>query len=412
MTIYRFNSTIDNIARIFTVIAIAVLPFSPVLNNFFVISIVLTLFGGQLTEKYQIACSYKMNWAAVVLILLLGIGLFYNPYGLGMGLHYFKKYLHILITPLFLIPLFINPWWRRFALNAFLLGAVVSVITWFAILLFFPHVNNYNPYDPISYSMYLAFVSFVLLHRFCEEKNYRIFYLTSLILIVYCLFFVNVERTGMLVFVCLLAVGGLQRWKIKGLILASIFATILASGFYLTSSTMRHRVNEGIQEATSPVVTSSSSIGLRELFFKYGIAHVKQSPLFGHGTGLYLGGQKLAAGMIPQSDLNNRTQTTENSYLNFTLQIGLVGLIALLFWIILQYYESFRLAKNERFLAQGIITSFVVASFCGPVFIMNLSASLYILMLTVLISARKVYTDSECNVADLRVANNFKTLWV
>lgn len=382
---YSFHSKLDDMARYLTLFSLACIPFSPFLNRFFVAASVLTMVGGKFKEKMQIVCSYLMNIPALLLLLLLTLGLFYNPYGFSFAFHYYIKYVHLFFA-IFLIPIFIEKKWRRRAINTLIWAATFSAIIHIIVSFHIFDVYPIKLRGPLPYSTYLAFTAFVILNRMIDEIEYRMLYLACILVLLYVLYYLNIERTGMLVFVCLLVLLGYQRknWKgLAGMILLTLVAVI---GVYFTSTTVYTRVHSAIQEIKTYQIdpTQDSSMAWRLLAIKYSLEHLSQRPWFGYGTGLYSDGHAQA----PDPTMQNHLKTTENTYLQIALQIGLVGLIVLLIWIAMQFYESRYLPKQDRILTQGIIVSFVIANFCFPVLQGNLSAIFYFLMIAILFAGK------------------------
>lgn len=388
----EFVSKFDWLARFFTLLGIFALPFSPTINNGFVVGAIFALLGGRLVEKWQIAFSYKMNQAAIILLVLLAVGMFYNPYGLGMGWHYFYKYAHRFLAPFVVLPLFIAPVWRKRALDWVLIGSILSVIVY---LLGYWHVVSptlilprapINFFEPNPYAMYIAFASFLLLQRIFGDASWRrYFYIASYAVMFYWMFFVNFERAGMLIMLGLIGLFVLQRRGLFAALVASASLLVIGTALYFASPVVQRRARGVVSDIEKYAVHPKSSMGYRITLAKYSLAHIEQAPWFGHGTGLYSqgeGGRKIDPTMLQQ------TVTPENTYLHMALQIGLVGLAVFLFWILMQCYEWRFLPELERHAAQAVVLLIALDGFSVPAFSPNLPGTLYLVMLAVLYAAK------------------------
>lgn len=395
-----FNTSLDKVARVFAYIGLASLSFSIFFSNFLIVAAILCFFGKNLREKLNFIWSFKINQLGIVLVLFLGIGIFHSVAGEAVGWHEFIKYSYKIMGLMLLMPLFIEEKHRQRALTALLVFPVFFVIV-FSILHGFNELSVLNGYNfsewyhwqetlfksiapPIEFSILVSFVGFLLINRCLEKKTpYWIFNLFLFVLTTYFLFFVNVERTGMLVFFSLMILLGWQRLEGKYFFLFIGLAIAALEIVYLSSSIFEERIiailNDFHQYQQGNIQTS---MGVRTTFLKYSLLGIKQHPYIGFGLGSFpwvyqhLGGPLL----VDPSTLGD----PHNSYLNLTLQAGIGGVLIFVAWILLQFRESKWLPLSEKYIVQGLILSYALSSFFIDAFIRRYSALVYLSLLYVL----------------------------
>ena len=397
-----FNSKVDLLARYLILIGIFFIPLSPTFSGLITVGSILTLFGGQLREKFHLIFQYKMNYIVILLMVLFTIGVFYNPYGWREGLHHVHKYYATFVVLFLSLPLFLEAQWRRKAVNTLIASAIISgiiyctqkyhLVPWQLLL----HKDFSGLLNSIVYSIFIAFSCFVLLNRLFDEQRFRFYYLLAFLFLTFLLFFVNYERTGMLVFLALVVLFGYQRFGIKGLLLGCFTSALLFLFFYSTSHTMRQQVQKGVVEAQLHKVSDTTSIGLRLTFLKYGLQLVKAHPFFGMGTGLYTVGIGHFQHKVDDT-LNNGRVNPENSYLHIALQIGIVGLAVFLLWIATQINASRYLPTYEQRLVQGLIVTMVISNFCIIAFYLNGTSLLYASFLAIFFASHNQITGRQTN---------------
>lgn len=386
----------EKTARGLFFISIFFLPLSPTLNNLFLPAVALMCCSNKERNKFKWLTGYSMCWLGLAFLILYAIGIIYNHYSVCISLKSFWKEAHRFLA-LFAIPLFIDENTRRTAIHALIWGAVYSavmvIMQYFDLVTWFIFLRNQNELYPIAtgipYSIFLAFVSFIVLNQILDSKDGRYTKFGVLSLLIYVLFFINLERTGMLVFFALLILVCWQRMQGKSLIAGIIAVMLFSLAIYVVSPIVHQRINQAIQEAAAYDSTqrSRTSIGIRLAMAHYSVALIKQNFWFGKGTGGYSTAKER---IFLDPSLQNGSINPENSYLRTALQLGIIGLAAFLLWLIATWQNTHYLALTERRLAQGLILSFVISNFCITAFLINMTAGLYFVMLTVLFGARRI----------------------
>ncbi len=204
--------------------------------------------------------------------------------------------------------------------------------------------------DPQYFSAYIILVLPVILYRLrmaVGSIKYLYLLIASLVLVSLGLSF---TKGAWIVGFIELAIWGLFIDR-KVLVVLSAVVVLGIAGLSLTSG---HRLSEkGLLEQ----YRDSDSIRIR--LWKFGIIHLKDSPIFGIGYG-----RKNFATVYPEffkKDIQHFH--THNTFLNIGLELGIPGLIALiwLFWAILKsLWKDWRDRLNEnRILSFAIFVSVV-----------------------------------------------------
>lgn len=399
-----WNSPIDCVARICTLIGIFFIPISITCSLSIIIASVLTLFGGHLKEKVSIIFQYTMNWIAVVLIIMLAFGMFHNVISLKESWPIFLKYSHKIFFMLFIIPLFLNTYWRQAALNTLIASAIfTSVLMIFSYLKIIYLPNLFNSHiaihvDPISLSILTAFVIFLLTNRVIDAPKRRILNTVMTLFLIFFLYYINIERTGMIIGLTRMALLLIQRLKWKGLLATFMAIPIMATGLYVTSTAVYTRTNvaiNDIKEGWHAKQQQYTSLSLRIAFAKKTIQLIKQRPWFGYGTGSFPSVYKTTRG--PMLTPHGRLKHPHNSFLHIAMQIGLIGLAVFLVWLISQYIELTHLPKPEQYLAMGLLITFTMSCLSVSAFLHHHNALFYMTFAAILFASK---FDPQANTSD------------
>lgn len=391
------------LARIMAIIAIFSLALSPnIVKITLPAAVVFSLLSGNWQKKYQLFKKNSVVILAVILVLLFAIGTLYSKAPFSQIAAGFFKYTKILYL-LFLLPLFAEQKWRNIATNTLIISIFLDIAVFFlashGIIVnkqFYP--GGYTQYA-ISTSAILGFVEFILINRAMDVKKYRWFYLVLFGIGFYGLFFLYIERTGQAVFFGLVVLWLWQRFSWRGIVASFVALPLLIGGLFLFSPKFHQRFLAGASDISIYSKTGEdkgTSLGLRLAFARYSFKAIKKHLIFGNGTGSFMSvyattGGPCVDGKIPCLVL----QDPHNEYVIVAVQLGIVGLICLLLWLAVQWFDAQKLPLSEKRLAQGVILSFITIGFCNTALFIGLSGLFYIAFLSVYFAARY---DSELKV--------------
>lgn len=388
------SDLLDYIALTLTITGIFFISLNTgIVNTIFPIIAILFLFSGRWHEKWQIIKNEKIIIFGVLLLIFFIIGIFYSEGSLKYTLQGFFKYTKILYL-IFLLPLFaFHRNWKKVAENAFIFGVLVNIIV--ALL----NIHNIAVFGkiaiipggyfmhPIYTDVLLAFSMFILANRIADKDEYLWINVGLLLICLYTLFFVYIERTGYLLAIGLLFLFILQRSNRKTILPLMISAIIVIFAIYKFSPTFNQRVHEAKSNAIEYTKNNTfSSIGKRMDFAKYSFQIIKSHPLIGTGTGSFA--EVYAKTNGPTIDEGKLLGHPHNEFIFITIQIGLLGLGVFLFWLLIQWLGTYKLSRENKLLAQGLIITFVLNGFTNVVLSINATGMLYIVFLSIYFASK------------------------
>jgi len=243
-----------------------------------------------------------------------------------------------------------------------LLGLLMTIIL--TAIVGLVHVDGPVFKDTIFTSMFVAYGVFVAMHYAFEYQQYRLWFAGIALLLSYYLFFINTGRIGQVGLVVLIGIFLWQRFasKLKTALFFGLGALCLAGILSLVPSSFVTRQTIGLRELADYMHTddkgaTSSSIGLRMIFAHNTWDLIKQRPVQGWGTGAFRAAFATHATQLREV---GRVDNPHNQYLLTWLELGLAGLLSLLyiFWTMLR---QFFLAKNLfGYLGFGLVCLFML----------------------------------------------------
>ena len=315
--------------------------------------------------------------AVVVPVLLVvglyGVGALYSAGSVQEIWGSLSKGAVLLLIPV-MIPLFRDPAVREHAITGFLLVSVVIVALSFGIWTGHWEAGKLfkgNPLDPVVFKYHItqnvlmAFAAFLfaLRARDAETLKTRALMALGFVLAAFNAVIMVPGRTGQLVLI-VLTVYALFCWARRGGRVAGAIAiaAVLAAGFLMPSSALYRGAAKVIQEYrewTPGEAKITESIKQRLDFYRTSLEIVKESPVYGVGTGGFARAYT-AKVMTPDSI---RTDNPHNEYIMVASQFGLVGLGVWLFLFWRQWSVAGRLPlPRERMMARGLVIAVLTAS--------------------------------------------------
>ena len=318
------------------------------------------------------------------------------------AIEYVKKYYHFLIIPIIFTSL--KKEYIDKVFSAFLLGMLISEITSYGIFFELWTKEGISPNDPSpfmdhsNYSTYLAFTVFILMHKIIHTDDlkwklaYSIFFLFSTSNL-----FLNGGRTGQFSFLITLCVIGFLNFKnkLKAVVLFISLGTTIFVSAYNISPVFKDRFDYFLHDVEVMINEKdfSNSFSLRVALWISGLEASKHNLIFGSG----IGDERENANYILQKfniSNDNFKQETENSidfhnmYVQYIVQLGIVGLII----ILLIFYLLFKLDIRDK-VYKNLLIIFLILYFChsmlGNSFHINQSMVLFALFSSIFITIYK-----------------------
>jgi O-antigen ligase len=348
------------------------IPVSTALDSILGISVAaFWVFGAGYRKKWDLIRGNPVAMLSLAMFGLLVLGGFYSDASWGEVLKVLGKYSDLLLLSL-LIPLFQDVQMRRNGLAAFFLTIVVVLIL--SYLIGFGMISGGGPFkgdenygivfrSHITHSLLVAFSAFAFatLARSAGSPHRRMLWIALAVMAVYNVLFMIKGRTGYLVLGVLMVYFFVEWLRWKGFLIAVLGGSVIVVCAFFLSNVFHARVSRTAAEfhmwrsGQVPVVAETSEEGglwVRLAFYQDSLAIVRDSPVFGVGTGGF-------APAFAEKVKNSRVPATTNphsEYLLIAVQLGLFGLAVLLYL----FYTQWRLAVDlpgllERNLARGLL---------------------------------------------------------
>jgi O-antigen ligase len=308
------------------------------------------------------------TWALLLYVCFI-VGLSYGDVPSAEAFSILRKYRELFFIPL-LSCFFTNERYRRWAWKAFIIASVLtllgSYLMDFGIMDMFRH-KTFTLKSRITHSIFIAFFMFFCAHKAFDNNKQTKWYLALLLFGIYNLFFLVDGRTGQLVFMVLAPLLAIQRFGIKGLLVAMSLLIVLLA-MYFSYSDKSIRIHEGLDNTRAYINHKSekrpTSMGLRYTFWENSLKLVTEKPWLGHGTGSFSQEYQRVTG----AHLDNR-KNPHNEFLLIAVQFGLLGLLVYSGFLFSQYYCSRTLPDPEKWLAQGLLLTLIITSLFNSPFL-------------------------------------------
>jgi O-antigen ligase len=395
----------DELAKWTAVLIGLSLPLSTALDGILLgLMVVLWLLSDDFHLKYKIIRNNPIALGALAMFGISVLGLLYGHVDKG-ALSDVKTFL---LIPL-LIILFQEERIRRYAwwgfLASMLLTLVLSYLIFFHLL---PEIkaDKMLPIRPgtvligsIAQNFLMAFTTFLLATkaRFAETRFLRaVFAFFSLLAAINVLFMVP-SRTGQVVLVLLMGFYLFEWLHWKGVIVASLVIVLVAGVIYGMPTTAVHiRISQLFQEygewQPDRAAHIESSTGLRMEFYHNSLKIIRENPLFGVGTGGFAGAYKKQIQNSPMVASDN----PHNQYLLTAVELGLVGLSALLILFAIQWRTAARFPRGQdKMLAYALLLAIITGSLFNSLLTDHTETLFYIWGSGILFAGPSPASDAE-----------------
>jgi O-antigen ligase len=319
-----------------------------------------------------------MNPVAVAAILLFAwllLGTLWGGGTLGERALWVKKYANLLLIPL-LISIAIDAQERRRAMLALAASLVVTLVLSLVLGLGILPIHerlDCNVSDPCifkrhtTHSMLMAFgvLLFGLLAWESSHRWVRWGWAGAACLAASNVLLMVQGRTGYAVLAGLALVAFHMYFGWRGMVAAVIALAVTFSIAYQISTSFHDRVNlvaTGVAQWNSQVA-AEDPIGQRLEFYYHTVEVIQDHPLMGAGTGgfaqAYEVYAKQAGVPVPSHP--------HNQYLLIMAQVGIIGLVLLL-WLFVQQWRSAPLVSDATYglLARGLVITIAISCLFQP----------------------------------------------
>jgi O-antigen ligase len=308
----------------------------------------------------------------VLLWLLAALGMLWADVSWADRIHGLGGFHRLLVIPLLLAQFRRSEHGAR-VLYGFLASAVTLLfVSWILVLAqvqSWPnHLHAYGVLvkDDIAQSTVFLICAMVLIWHVCDKLRERKWWtalwsaLLAVLFVAYMTFVVR-SRAAIAVVPLLVLLLGWRQFRWKGLVTACITGTVLATGLWATSQSLREFFFVSIQQAEAYSATKAdNSIGEHIEFLRKSATFVREAPLIGHGTGsiadLFRRSAIGQTGAVGVATVNPHSQI-----FGVAIQVGLAGAAALLaMWI--AHYFLFHTAGWTAWVGTVVVVENVISS--------------------------------------------------
>ncbi len=337
------------------------IPLSTAATNIFsFVALGCALFSGNLKAKYTQVWPNPLTLPALLLFSMLLVSMTYTVAPFNQAFGTLKSYIELLFIPLWM-PLFFEEKIRHRAMDAFLAAMVLSLVYGIYKFIAFTdggriplHFVSFRNHIQESFLMTVA--AYLLIHRAILSLRTagRLLQAGLATLMFVYIFYMMRGRTGYVIALTAIGLIFVQHFKFKGIIIGSVTMVLLALLVYYTSPMLKDRVDEAATNTVSyQGVDSETSMGERLTFYHTSLKVIKENPVLGVGVG----GVRTS---FNQHGVN--INNPHNEYLNMGVQLGIVGILLLLYLFFTHFRTSLRLPPWEKFHAQGILAIIMLGS--------------------------------------------------
>ncbi len=215
----------------------------------------------------------------------------------------------------------------------------------------------------ITHNVLMAIAAFLLAVRIRFTTGYAMKALLALLtgFSLFNVLFMVGGKTGYVVLLVLMVYFFIDWLKLKrGVIAAFVVIVLLAAVVFMFPSSQLHIRTVSIFDQLSgwhPERADESSVGQRLEFYNNSLKIIRGNPVFGVGTGNFAA----AYAKTVEGTRMDRTDNPHNEYLLTAVQLGLVGLAALLYMFFTQWRFGGKIYHpEERIMARGLVLAIVV----------------------------------------------------
>lgn len=370
MRFTTFQNGAERCARICAIALGVSIPISVAFDNIFLALILVSCVAAAgYRAKLGSALGNPVALAAFALFALLVVGTTYSSGYSDEGIDMLGKYLDLAFVPIF-VYLFRDEQtrlraWIALAL-ALALTLVISYLARFGVisdnLLVMGDRENpvvFKQYLTQSVMMAFATLLFAQLARATPLISRRYLWSALAIFSAINVALMSLGRTGQLILVALLFYLAHTIWPRRTALVTVVGAAVVIGALIFGAGAINSRFSQALEEWNNwrPGETAQTSVGQRLEFYRNSLEIMRKHPLVGTGTGSF---SKEYADQVAGTAMT-ATINPHNEYLNIAVQLGAIGMFALLYLFFCEWrWAPLLPTEHERHLARGVVITFAV----------------------------------------------------
>lgn len=335
--------------------------------------------------------------------LLFGIALVFSlwsPANLSQKALVIEKYSKLLFLPVLVVG-FQNITTRQLSLHTFLLAILftcgLSILKFHGYLSYFTFAPDHVFRNHIMTSFMVAFATYLALLFSLRSQGYaRIGYGLLSLIFTYQVLFVSGSRTGYIIYLLMMVLLVIQICNWRQAILGVLVICSLFSASYFTSSVMKTRITDVVQQIKGyQQNTRDTDIGLRLQFHDYAHKLFNKHPIAGNGTAsftYYFGKDK------PIAFWEWKLLEPHSQYWLTAAEFGLLGFAALMYFFFSLMQASWKL-DEMKVIAFALIVPFMIGNLSDSLLFYSGSGYFFILFMAIVLGEEledsKIYSQES-----------------
>lgn len=368
------------------------------MSVFMSLFMIVWLISGNYANKFARIKQNPAVVSATALLALYAVGISYSSTSSHAAIAFGAKYHKLLFIPMIASVLHDDKL-RRLALNMFL-GAsliilVLSYLKWLGVPMPEYHQGTQGNVifkGRIAHNIFMSFAMYLMLQYYFKSNGYKkIAWLILCLLVAFNILYLVDGRTGQITMLVLAFWFNWETWRLKSLkyLAASIILGLGIHAIYPNFPSSR-LVQTDIEMAKG----TSSSAGQRVEMYKNTLSLIRQHPLFGGGTGSLEHDYRLLAETKHSTMV--KVTNPHNQYLLTTQELGVVGLICLLWMWFTHWHTSYRLCRNDYgYALRGLVITITVGSLFNSLILDASEGQFYCVLAGILLSAYITQKSTE-----------------
>lgn len=327
--------------------------------------------------------------AALLLFSIAFLSCIYSPASFSEKTLVLEKYSKLLYLPILAVG-FRERRTREAAIYAFLLAMFVTCLFSFAYffkLLAYHGVNSgeiFRNHIMTGHMMGMAaYLAALLCYR--EQGRLRMLFALLFMLYSYQIVFVSPGRTECIVFALLMFLLMLQLLPWRMAIAAVALGCVLVAVVYHESALLQDRVYRTVHEWRQyHVDDKDTSIGYRLQFHTFAKQLFERSPWIGNGTGSFTYAFRTE---VPVPSWDRTLLEPHSQYWLVASEWGVVGILALLFFLSSLFFASFQL-HTMGYAAVALLLPFVLGNMSDSLLFYSGSGYFFLLLMALCLGER------------------------
>jgi O-antigen ligase len=362
-------------AAFFSVISFMVfIPVSTALMNLFIFfTFIFVLFSGNLKNNLILVWLNPVSRAALLLFLLFIASLNWTIDS-SEAVDVLKKYNELWYIAI-MLPIFNTELRRQLGINAFLI--CMAMILFGVYLMFFEiilpiewtlkgkpqHFNIDGGFaSHILTNILMAFTMFISAHKSIFSRLLlKIPYLILAIFSFYYVLFISTGTSGQILAIALIVLFVIQHTGVRSILFIPIVISLIALITISNDSNgMRNAIEKISVRYHHLISTDTAGNNTRPRIYITALKLIKDEPWIGTGVGSF---EEALRSKQPEfySVTTIAKKNPHNEYLMVSVQLGLAGLILLLFLFYTQASSSEKITNKEfRYLSQGLVILIII----------------------------------------------------